>query len=199
MKISVYKKSTVRTLPDLSSLSSNLSHMVEGMSSELAELQRCLNKKITGGFDKINCGEEIADGFWYGFNWANLRGIEIPENLFDNLEKGYETTDIAINIGDLADISKRLLAYKTPFEVQEQKRKDNPKEEFKTETAMLYSYLVSLARVAVCHDISIEDIMGKNILKLYVRYPDKFSEDSALIRDLEAERAILESNIKEVE
>lgn len=186
----------MRTLPDLGSLEANLSHMVLGMSSELSELQKCLNKK---DFDKVNCGEEIADGFWYGFNYANLRGIEISDTLLDNLDEWHKMTDIAINIGDLADIVKRLLAYKQSFEVQEEKRKSNNGDDFKKEASMLYSYLVSLARVAVCYDINIEEIMGKNILKLYVRYPDKFSEDSALIRDLEAERAILESNIKEVE
>ena len=34
--------------------------------------------------------------------------------------------------------------------------------------------------------------MGRNITKLYVRYPEQFSEDMALMRDLEAERLALE-------
>ncbi len=199
MNIQTYKKSTVRTLPDLGSLAANLSHMVMGMSSELSELQKCVNKGITNNapIDLINLGEEVADGLWYGFNYANLRGIEIPDTLFTDLDKWCEITDIIINIGDLSDIVKRLLAYKQDFEVQEKKRKSTEGDNYRNERQILLSYLVSLARVATTHEISLEEIMGKNILKLYVRYPDKFSEDSALIRDLEAERAVLESNIKE--
>ena len=41
--------------------------------------------------------------------------------------------------------------------------------------------------------VSMEDIMEKNINKLNSRYPDKFTEQDALDRDLETEREILEA------
>jgi NTP pyrophosphatase (non-canonical NTP hydrolase) len=42
-------------------------------------------------------------------------------------------------------------------------------------------------------DITFEEIWEKNINKLQKRYPEKFSIDKALDRDLEGERKILES------
>lgn len=41
-------------------------------------------------------------------------------------------------------------------------------------------------------DIELETVMNHNIAKLRKRYPEKFSEDKALNRDLGAERKILE-------
>src|SRR5579863_9650908 len=41
--------------------------------------------------------------------------------------------------------------------------------------------------------ISLEDIKAKNNAKLKARYPHKFTEDKAIVRDLPQERAILES------
>ena len=49
--------------------------------------------------------------------------------------------------------------------------------------------------ISVCIDIlgtSFEEVMEKNIAKLKARYPDKFTEDKAINRDLNTEREILE-------
>jgi len=40
--------------------------------------------------------------------------------------------------------------------------------------------------------ISLEEVMQKNIEKLQIRYPEHFSEENALFRNLEKERNILE-------
>ena len=42
--------------------------------------------------------------------------------------------------------------------------------------------------------VSFEEVMEKNIAKLEARYPEKFTEEKAENRDLEAERKILESS-----
>lgn len=47
-------------------------------------------------------------------------------------------------------------------------------------------------------DSTEEIVMSRNIQKLAKRYPDKFTEDAALNRDLEAEREILEGIKPEV-
>lgn len=41
--------------------------------------------------------------------------------------------------------------------------------------------------------VSLEEIMEKNIAKLKKRYGDKFTEEAALNRDIDAERAILDA------
>lgn len=40
--------------------------------------------------------------------------------------------------------------------------------------------------------VDLEFVMQQNIEKLRTRYPDKFTEDKAINRDLDAERAVLE-------
>ena len=40
--------------------------------------------------------------------------------------------------------------------------------------------------------VSFEEVMEKNIAKLRARYPDKFTKDDAINRDLKVEREILE-------
>ena len=55
----------------------------------------------------------------------------------------------------------------------------------------------ALFYIALCMDvlgISFEDVMEKNIEKLKARYPEKFTEDKAINRDLDTERKILENN-----
>ncbi len=47
--------------------------------------------------------------------------------------------------------------------------------------------------------VSFEEVMEKNIAKLEARYPEKFTEEKAENRDLEAERKILESSIAKYE
>jgi hypothetical protein len=42
------------------------------------------------------------------------------------------------------------------------------------------------------HGWNMEDILDTNIAKLEARYPEKFTEEAALNRNLEAEREILE-------
>lgn len=42
-------------------------------------------------------------------------------------------------------------------------------------------------------EVKIDDVLDNNILKLKTRYPERFDAKSALNRDLEAERKILES------
>jgi len=51
--------------------------------------------------------------------------------------------------------------------------------------------------ISICMNvlgISFEEVMEKNIEKLKARYPEKFTEDKAINRDLDTERKILENN-----
>lgn len=41
--------------------------------------------------------------------------------------------------------------------------------------------------------VTYEEVMAKNIAKLAKRYPEKFTEENALKRDIDAERKVLES------
>ena len=82
---------------------------------------------------------------------------------------------LSTEVGELADAHKRELAYNKPID------KVNTKEEI----GDILWYLVNYCTL---NSIDIEDAMQKNIEKLYVRFPEKFDSDKALVRDLGLER-----------
>lgn len=81
-------------------------------------------------------------------------------------------------VGELAPSLKAMMAGEKVDEV-------NLKEE-------LGDLMWYIARTARGLNVSLEDVMMTNIKKLAKRYPGKFSSESALNRDLAAERKILE-------
>jgi NTP pyrophosphatase (non-canonical NTP hydrolase) len=82
-------------------------------------------------------------------------------------------------IGELADIYKKNLAYKK--EVDE----INAKEE-------LGDIMWYVANYCNINGFNLEEILDINIAKLEARYPDKFTEKKAINRNLDLERQILE-------
>ncbi len=82
-------------------------------------------------------------------------------------------------VGELADVVKRKLAYGKAEDFT------NVKEEI----GDLMWYVVNFCNL---HGFDLEEILGTNIAKLKARFPDKFTSEKALTRDLEAERKILE-------
>ena len=81
--------------------------------------------------------------------------------------------------GELADVLKKRMAYGKPIDLVN----------LREEAGDILWYLPLLCRALDCN---LEDIARINIEKLKKRYPDKFSQDKALNRDLEGERAVLE-------
>lgn len=82
-------------------------------------------------------------------------------------------------VAELADNFKKHFAYGKEFDIV------NVEEEI----GDLFWYV---GNICTFLNIDIEKIMIKNILKLQKRFPDKFTQFSALNRDLDAERKILE-------
>ena len=87
---------------------------------------------------------------------------------------------ITTEIGELLDIWKRNIAYK----------KDIDWINVKEELGDILWYFSNFLRI---NNIDFEEILNINIKKLESRYPEKFTEEKAINRDLESERKILES------
>lgn len=85
----------------------------------------------------------------------------------------------ATEAGEFLDMLKKHLFYAKPFD------STNAKEE-------LGDFLWYVAILCDSLGIDIQKVMAVNIAKLKARYPEKFTEDKALNRDLEKERKILE-------
>ena len=106
-----------------------------------------------------------------------LRTAHLHENHEDDLLHG--AAGVCTEAGELMDIYKRFKFYGKPVDWV------NVKEE--VGDVMWY-----LALVCQSAGISLEDAAKGNIEKLRVRYPDRFSRNAALERDLDAEREVLE-------
>jgi len=105
-------------------------------------------------------------------------------NLKDNLREGlsdelHMVIGISTEAGELLDAYKKHFAYGKNLDIV------NVGEEI----ADIMWYISNLCRIK---GIDLEEMMERNINKLKARYPDKFSQEKALNRNLDIERDILE-------
>jgi NTP pyrophosphatase (non-canonical NTP hydrolase) len=116
--------------------------------------------------------------------------------LDDKLRKGlanemHMAMGIATEAGELLDAYKKHFAYGKELDVV------NVGEEI----ADIMWYISNLCRML---NIDLGEMLQKNINKLKTRYPEKFGEknsfdrESALNRDLDKEREILEGNVRKL-
>jgi NTP pyrophosphatase (non-canonical NTP hydrolase) len=89
----------------------------------------------------------------------------------------------ATETGELLDAYKKAFAYGKPID------KVNVAEE----VGDTLWYLVNLIRML---ELDPGDVMEMCVAKLRARYPEKFTEENALNRDLGRERTVLETGIK---
>lgn len=83
--------------------------------------------------------------------------------------------------GEFADVYKKALAYNKEIDYVN----------LKEEIGDILWYISNFCNML---GWSLSDVMDLNIKKLETRYPEKFTDDLAINRDLDAERDILENN-----
>jgi NTP pyrophosphatase (non-canonical NTP hydrolase) len=184
-----YTEQSSRTCPLLGDEKLDLCHMVLGMNTEIVELQAAIEKR-----DVVNISEEIADVFWYAANYMRIRKLcDFEEEMRRWREGEYDSsgnylTEFSVDenvlklysfVAELQDLVKKYVAY-------------NKTITYSKETDTI-SYIFSRC-LSICHyyNIDVDKALENNINKLKVRFPDKFNDESAINRDLEAERKELE-------
>lgn len=98
---------------------------------------------------------------------------------YDNLTSLHMLMGMATEVGELIDQFKKNLAYKRDidwFNVEEE----------------LGDLLWYISEFCNANNINLNYVMAKNIAKLHARFPDKFTTDDAINRNLDIEREILE-------
>jgi NTP pyrophosphatase (non-canonical NTP hydrolase) len=86
---------------------------------------------------------------------------------------------LVTEVGELADVYKKKLAYgKLPDMINVQE-----------EIGDIFWYLVNFS---ILNNFDLGKILQINVDKLWARYPDKFTQERAVNRDLDKERQILE-------
>jgi len=181
MNLKEYQESAKRTMTYLGSHELDTAHMLYGMMSEIVEL---MDAK-----DKVNAAEEIADVMWYVANYASINGIgfETIANVFEvNLDKIFgpvakvdAINQLVCRISFLTDHEKKELAYKKHFPLVEK-------------SMYLFEIIKTVNWCFYYFTINPYEALQHNIDKLRVRYPEKFSEEKALNRNLTEERKALE-------
>ncbi len=174
-----YQKQSKRTCPSLGSLKLDSAHMVLGMNSEIVEMQEALKMK-----DLVNLSEELADFSWYTANYCTFR--ELDYSFIASYMTGTKT---GLNSNGLVNA-----LYKEVSLFQDQVKKfiayNKPMEDEQASLGIICWYIRDLANRK---GVDLQEAFNKNIAKLKERYPEGFTENQAINRNIENERKILES------
>lgn len=175
MKVTVgnYQKLASRTMASLGSIGADGIHMSSGITTELGEM----NVGILNN-DLPNIREEHGDCLWYVANECNIYNMAFE----DIVNKAFELNIYVrsnFQLHELVDLHKREFVYGKTMDV----------EKLEEQLIILTSDLV---QISVEEGFIFEDSLQRNIEKLLARFPDKFTQENALNRDLDKERKILE-------
>ena len=188
-----YRLLAARTLPDLGSMSNNLLHMEAGIAGEfLGETVDILKKTFAykKPLDKVHLGEELADTVWYCAGVETINKLPGTVIVFDEEA-----------IASVENIKNQTITY-----IKESVRVRSSSVETECLKTILANKMAVnstnrgaiLAIIGICMgicevlEIDFWQALTNNISKLQVRYPEKFTEEAALNRDLAAERVELE-------
>ncbi len=200
-----------RTMSWLDNSEQDSLHMMYGVGSEIGELMDAVKKHIAykKPFDVVNVLEEIGDITWY------IAGVVA------GVEKMYTEKRIKSRLASRV-LDKTEEGRKVYLKNLDETRAEKSLEVFSDEVIKTITFIELIQKVEAQKHLSFlhgedylevvlvmctvfvnslgEDILTvltKNINKLEQRYPEKFTFDKALNRDLDAERQILESPISD--
>lgn len=179
MEINQYMKETLRTFAYTNQPIENrimdMLHCAIGIQTECGELLSNLKDKTY--IDEINKIEEIGDIMWYVSNLLNFMKKDFPVKL--NSYKNNDFTYLAIISSEAAseilDVFKKHIFYK--------KRLDDSFLMIKIR--LLLDVLNSICEKS---NITLKQCCEKNIAKLRIRYPEKFTNELANNRNIESEQ-----------
>jgi NTP pyrophosphatase (non-canonical NTP hydrolase) len=171
-----------------------LLHAELGIISEFFELKEWANTKR----DKTNLIEELGDLMWY-----TCLGVDALEMKFEDISS-YIVTQPEVKLL-MKYLDNKLIDNKLIDKVLTNKvhqASDRVKamlfynREYPSNVHVeLFGAVVStIIMLAKLHNITIQEISNKNYAKLKARYPEKYSNEKANNRDLNAERKVLEKN-----
>jgi len=182
-----YQIAASRTCVNLSTNKANARHMKMGVMSEIGELIDAYKKELAYGktLDLINIGEEWADVSWYLANEATRVGIQLVDETFDE--------ELENNIKELIeedDIEDILWDFGFAFKTAQSNDKDNSSHVDIQDGFITWVYIGENLL-----NINTNKALENNIAKLKARYPEKFTQEAALNRDLDAERKELSKGL----
>ncbi len=164
--------------------------MILGIQTEIGEISDVIKRKFAykKEMDIVNLSEEIGDIMWYiacydyivsKSKQREYFSLELKQYVATNKSKFETFTENFMSI--VCEINKQV-TYMFYYSDSEEGNED-------IFSLKLYESVVNLAALL---NINLVNSMQKNIEKLKVRFPDKFSEDLAINRNTEKERKKME-------
>lgn len=158
-----------------------LSHAIHGFVTEAGELLEWSQNATYDNYDRVNLTnliEELGDWCWYFAIYMDVCEKSEIYSYRSELSTRECIIQLNINSAQMANIGKRTWFYGKEFDFGAM------------ETLVVEAF--SLVRnIMANHNMDIQDVLTRNINKLKARYPDKFSTENAINRDLDAEAEAL--------
>jgi hypothetical protein len=162
-------------------------HMNLGVITEIGEALDIFKKHLAYNkpMDLVNLGEELADISWYIVNKCRFENLILDDNFDEALAETKTLVDtrmftqenLPVELKAEAILTLLLVPYSSPVN---------------TRFSAPIVQLAMLHHIAFWFNLDFFQCLTNNIDKLKIRYPEKFTEEAAQNRDLEAERAELE-------
>ena len=198
MTFDEYLKLAPRTCKELPAIK-HIEHMAMGVVGEFGEIIDAIKKSEIYGkeLDKVNLTEEVGDALWYVACLIDVFGLPEKAATFEELEAQEQPDKLAVArksiVASLMFVCSTVSGIADELtQIAEQSRQNSENlnvDTLKDGGAALLILIYGTARIL---DVDIYEAMDRNIAKLAKRYGDKYSDYSALNRDLDGERKLLE-------
>jgi hypothetical protein len=156
-------------------VSADMLHATLGLADELFEYQMSQSW--------LNAVEELGDLCWF----IALAAKELNTDPFESLERfkrfNPQLPVLAEAVAEFVGLVKKSYAYGAPLDVSRL-------------SLLLSSMLIRIEAIAeVKSDRSLDELLTANIAKLQARYPDKFTAQAALTRNIPGEARALKMEL----
>ena len=185
MNLNDYIKLAINTESIIEEVKVNprLNHGIMGIVTEVGELlEPFMDEENSPWVHIVNIKEEIGDILWYlaiimdemSLNYDDIEIVE-SEDSFCNTY----VCNLVIEASRLQDDLKKHIYYGNDLD-------------YNLLESRIAIIVLNLRSIAKELDFTLEEVAETNINKLKARYPNKFTSEDALSRDLDAEYKILE-------
>lgn len=192
MRFDEYVENTRRTWNKKEVLEENLNHAFLGLTDESGEIAKAYKRNLAYGteLDKTNVAEEIGDLMYFTarvldelqFKDSDKLYLEFNRTIKTPLKETPKASEIDVVLAIASRASNIFVAVSTS--------------DGSIIVRALTDLLLAIKTLSVLIDIKLDSIMEANIEKLKKRYPEKFENEKALNRDIEAETKTVEENVR---
>lgn len=194
MEFQQYLIESERTLKSLGK-ELDLLHCATGLVTESAELVDAIKKHVFYGkpLDVVNIKEEIGDILWYIAIPVRIFDLKINTSLSNALYFKNKTINKIKSKEGLIDYFLKFNNYVNHASLEVVRISSD-------ENAKMYNFdfddvFEEINLICEIYHLDLAEIMDININKLKTRFPLNFTNENALNRGLEKERAILEGEV----